>query len=560
MTIPACSVGTGKERDVMYDKQNRKSVFVHLVILAVLTMVVFANALTNEFVWDDALYLLNVDAYRTFNLGRFFFSPGNGFEYLPIRDVSYALDFALWGENSTGFHFTNLILYLLNIIAVYLLTATIIRAVQSTGEGQRQPAPATVAFWTAALFTLLPIHSETVNFIGCGRNTLLATLFTLLSARSFILFLVREESGFFSWRIAAAFFWYLLAVLSKATAISLPFFLFSICLIIGCQPLLKRLAVTIPFFFVSGTVYFQFTAIATRVGVISQDLGDSPSLAGKIATACQIPFFYLGKFILPTKMTTDYGMPFSSSLTVPSSVACLLAIGALALSAFVLRNRAPYLYIAFCWYGAFLIPVLHLLPTSIVVADRYAYLPSFAFCFLAAYAGSYLGMRRPYLIATTGVALCLTFGVLSFRQNSVWKSNQSLWEHTISISPRSVRAMENLGTIYYHMQEYDKAFNLFNGVRLIEPLNPIYDFFAGKYHYEQGNLSEAMLYLGHALEKKHDLIDALYFLANACERLGKRDSAVAYYRRVIESGDLERSQYKKLSIERLTILGKSNVP
>jgi len=533
--------------------QGKKSSFVNLVVLIALTVAVFSRVLRNEFVWDDTLFLTNVDAYRTFDFKRFFLTLGNGLEFLPIRDLSYVLDFALWGENSTGFHFTNLLLYLLTVVAVYFFTVTIVTTIQLTADSRKQLAPTTVAFWTAALFALMPIHSEAVNFIGGGRNTLLAALFAFLASRYFVQLLGSDGNCFLNWRFGTAFILYILAVLSKATAITLPFFFLGLCAVIRSRPLIARMAVTTPFLLVSGIFYIQYTSIAAKAGLIRQPEVNL-TIANKIAVAVQIPFFYLGKFIIPTNLSTDYGTPFPSSLASPFAIASLIAVMALTLLAFVFRNRAPLFFVAVCWYGVLLIPALHLLPTAVIVADRYAYLPSFAFCVLLTLLGITLRMRWPFTITIAAVALLFVYGLLAFQQNSIWRSNLTLWQHTVSVSPRSVQAMENLGTIYYYMGEHTKALDVLYGIQQVEPLNPIYDFFEGKYFWERSDFPRATISFERAIGKKSDLIDALYYLADICEKTKNFDCAITYYQRLIASTDLERGPYKKIAKERLAVL------
>ncbi len=105
---------------VFRELSNRRSL--HLVIILVCVASVFGSATGFDFVWDDRILLLGQDAYETFDLRRIFFSLANRVEYLPVRDLSYALDYALWGENPFGFHLTNLLLYLLNTACVYSIT------------------------------------------------------------------------------------------------------------------------------------------------------------------------------------------------------------------------------------------------------------------------------------------------------------------------------------------------------------------------------------------------------------------------------------------------------
>ena len=71
---------------------------VHLLIVLAFVVGVFGASIDFDFVWDDHVLLIGHDVYASFDLGRIFFSPANQVEYLPIRDVSYALDYALWAK------------------------------------------------------------------------------------------------------------------------------------------------------------------------------------------------------------------------------------------------------------------------------------------------------------------------------------------------------------------------------------------------------------------------------------------------------------------------------
>src|SRR6266542_5159980 len=87
---------------------------IHIGILLLVTCTVFVNSLRNGFVWDDNIYLLNSN-YRTFDFKAVLLAPGNGVEYLPIRDLSYFIDYALWGNSPLGFHVFNCAIYLVTI-------------------------------------------------------------------------------------------------------------------------------------------------------------------------------------------------------------------------------------------------------------------------------------------------------------------------------------------------------------------------------------------------------------------------------------------------------------
>src|SRR5512138_3095470 len=89
------------------------------LILFLLVCAVFGNSLLNGFVWDDYFYMVNNRVYVDFDLARIWLSLANGVEYLPVRDMSYALDYAIWGNNPLGFHLANVVLYGITTVIFY---------------------------------------------------------------------------------------------------------------------------------------------------------------------------------------------------------------------------------------------------------------------------------------------------------------------------------------------------------------------------------------------------------------------------------------------------------
>ncbi|HEY5973739.1 MAG TPA: hypothetical protein VIU41_03265, partial [Geobacteraceae bacterium] len=390
--------GTSKPMGATMNKGQmlNKAATIHFLLLTLTVAIIFGNTLLNGFVWDDYPILVNNDAYRTFDLVRYFTTPANGLEYLPVRDLSYAMDYAIWGEWPLGFHLTNLQLYLGNVLAVYLLAGTAWRFCRRDRE---EEGGAAVAFWTAALFAVPPLHSEVVAFVT-ARNALLSGLFTFLAARSFLLFLERDDQR--RWRhYAAALALFLLALFSKATSIFLPLF-FVFCLVGRDRRGSGRdWAALTPFVLLAAGGYLLFTTIAGKVAIIDQSQGLHPALlASRLAEAVQTPFFYLYKFFLPVNLLPAYPELLAKDLGSLPAVAA--AIGLLILCAGVVAScrRLPAVYFSAAWYLTALVPVLHLLSTPVVVADRYAYLPSFACCFLLAMGVVFVGRRWPPRLAT----------------------------------------------------------------------------------------------------------------------------------------------------------------
>src|SRR6266446_10047481 len=86
-----------------------------IVSLVAIVFLCYVNTLGNEFVFDDFLLVLASKRIRSINLGLLLNS------YRPIRDISYAIDYALWGERPFGYHLTNLVIHAANVLLVFAL-------------------------------------------------------------------------------------------------------------------------------------------------------------------------------------------------------------------------------------------------------------------------------------------------------------------------------------------------------------------------------------------------------------------------------------------------------
>src|SRR5215467_146333 len=84
------------------------------LFIALMTFIIFARALNNEFVgWDDYELLLYNTRYRGFGWDElsWMFTTFHMGPYQPLSWMSYALDYLVWGMNPFGYQLTNLILH-----------------------------------------------------------------------------------------------------------------------------------------------------------------------------------------------------------------------------------------------------------------------------------------------------------------------------------------------------------------------------------------------------------------------------------------------------------------
>lgn len=268
-----------------------------IIIVAVAAFCAGFTGLNGSFVWDDITLLVLQPVYRNFDLRTIFLSPANGVEYLPLRDVSYAIDMKLWGiMNPYGFHLTNLILYTFNAITVFLVSLEITSLISTDRETVHpEPSDLNVALLASLLFVAHPIHSEVVAFVT-QRNTLLAGLFFFLSLWCYLRHVRGGQSH--SWWYAAALSSFLLSLLSKGYGIILPLVLL-LCVATFARngkTRLYRILELSPFMAFAALFVVIFTMIARSTQIMIHQQGD-PTFIGKITIALQIPFFYFGKLL-----------------------------------------------------------------------------------------------------------------------------------------------------------------------------------------------------------------------------------------------------------------------
>jgi hypothetical protein len=187
-----------------------------VLTLALPIFYIYSRTLNVFPLYDDLYYLKIVTdiAEEPSLFFGYFERPVNGIWYRPLLVVTYAHDYFFWATNYAGWRLTSLALHVANAWMVYRLSAHITR------EGW-------VAFLAGFIFAVHPIHPEAVAYIA-GRHDPLAAFFYLAAFLSFILFCKGHSRVYGILSILG----YILALMSKEVAITLPSVLVAYTLLI----------------------------------------------------------------------------------------------------------------------------------------------------------------------------------------------------------------------------------------------------------------------------------------------------------------------------------------
>ncbi len=493
--------------------------------VSLLTFVVYLSSLRNGFVeWDDDIYVFENPHIRSFDSAFFKWAFGtfHAANWHPLTWISHALDYAIWGLNPIGHHLTNNILHAVNTFLVVLLVVRLIEAVvvhsqftihDSSASADPPGAGAsrftlTAAAVTGLLFGLHPIHVESVAWVA-ERKDLLCALFFLLSVMAYTKYVTdtlqgakdtvhsskmpiaesRKQRTVFPmlhelWAMRYALCFFVLALLSKPMAVSLPVVL----LILDWYPFqrirsMKTLGISLieklPFIALSlGSSIL--TMLAQKAGRAMEAMEFVP-LADRLLVSLKSLIAYLWAMLLPLNLIPFYPYPkdirvLSLTYLLPVALVTGITIGCL-----ILARKQKLWSAAWGYYVVTLLPVLGIIQVGgQSMADRYTYLPSLGPFLLAGLiaAGAYekaaslkkgrLPLRMGSIIAASAVLCSITY--ITVQQVGIWKNGQTFWEYVIEKEPLKVpHAYNNLGYALLEKGQTEEAARLFETAISLAP-------------------------------------------------------------------------------------------
>ena len=363
------------------------------------------NTLLHHPSWAGAVTIFtDLDSPQRFQL-----SP----EYLPIRDLSVMADYAVWGDWYSGFHLTNLVVYLAAIVLWFF-------ALTELGIGKP------LAGLAMLVWAVHPSHAESVAWLA-ERKGLLGMMFAGACTLGYAKFRAGRGAAWLLLGVPCGVF----AVWSKAIAA------FAVAAIVPLELVLperrvsrrRSLAGILAIGGAALLAYIPVVVLAIHWSIVGAT--SAPLPASRAASVLGVHGFYLELAAGAIKNAVAY--PISSA--GPSVLQ--LVLGALGFVAVVVALRTKHAALrAGCviWLLGWL-PVGHLLlPLQMVfVADRYLLVPSLGFALVVAVAIGTIA-RSQLRLAVTAVVV-IAFGVRALDAQESWSTNALLWQRAIASNP-----------------------------------------------------------------------------------------------------------------------------
>ena len=460
------------------------------IFLAGIVWLVFGQTLGHPFInFDDPEYVYEnpeINAGLTAHGVIWAFTHLPSPDWFPLTSISHMLDVQFYGLRAGGHHLTSVLVHTAVVILLFLVLR------QMTGTLWRSA-------FVAAVFAIHPLRVESVAWVA-ERKDLLSGLFFMLTLGAYVRYVRKRRFG----RYVLMAILFTCGLLSKPVFVTVPLVL----LLLDYWPLRRfeqQLAIRglilekIPLLILSLTV-----SVATITGQTGEVVSMEPlPFVWRVNNAFVSYVTYIWQMIWPARLAIFYPHP-QNHLTLWEIAVAIALLIAMAVLAFALRKRCPYLIVGWFWYLVMLAPVIGVVQVNLQGhADRYTYLAQIGLYLLVVWSIADLSLSWPYRRQILSVAASLVIVALAWSawiQTAYWRDSESLWTHAIAVTSDNDTAQADLADLLLR----------------------------------RGRLSEAVFHSQEALRIRPGNADAHNTLGIALFQMGDLKDAVAHWKQSLE--------------------------
>jgi tetratricopeptide (TPR) repeat protein len=501
-----------------------------LAAVLIFTFLLYARSLFNDFVYlDDDQYILTNPFIRDFSFHgiKVIFSSFYFSNYHPLTTLTFLFEYKLYGLNAFPYHLFNVVLHVINTWLVFQLAGKL--------SGKKL-----TALVVALLFAVHPMHVESVAWISERKDVLYACFFLL----SLLFYLRYLESGYKTKFYLGALFLFVISLLSKSAAVTLPVVLVAIDFYQARKINRRALLEKLPFFALA-LLFGIITLLSQKSGGAIGDFSTVYSPINRFFLVVYSIAFYIVKMIIPFNLSALHYYPDAEGGMLPwpyyLSLPVLLALSSLLLKKTSFRREtiSGMLF--------FLITISVMLQFFTfgysLTAERYTYISSIGLFYIAGQYMSGISKKQTMTIAVSVLTIfLLVFSIQTMNRIGVWKNGDVLINDVIKKNPNSFNGYwtranlkNNKGDLQGALMDFDKVIeykpNFVTGLRMrgdirnklgnfagaLEDLNLAISLnstnaeayiMRGNSYYKLGNIEAAFLDCNKAIELNPNLVEA----------------------------------------------------
>jgi len=522
-----------KDNDNAYGYIQKADIFI-CILLCFSAMLVYWQvkdfAFTEQF--DDPLYVTKNIAVLKGITGNSierafkFTEKGASTYWQPIALLSHMIDVSLFGLNPAGHHLMNLFFHVVNFLLLFIFLK------RFTGHRWRSALVAT-------LFAVHPLTVDSVAWIA-ERKSVLSTSFWFLGLILYGYYVAKPNKI----RYLNVFFCMLIGLLTKPLLVTMP----CLFLLLDLWPLKRvRLEASfpikelmclvyekIPLFILSGVWVYLSSLSMSRLEIVieTETVGMGLRLANALIS--YVKYFY--QVAWPFNLAVFYPYP-EKMFPIWQIVGAFLILFTVSLLVVMSLRRKPWLSVGWFWYIGTLLPTIGIMQNGLwpAMADRWMYVPIIGILIIISWGGAELlaKWKRKTIVVIMSVLILLL--VLAGRQQtSYWANSETLFQHTLNVTPDNVVVRQNLGLAQLEWGEPDEALEHFKIIADAKPNSPKSYIMIGDCYLDIERVDKAFAQFEKALELNPKSLGALVGIGRCYVADGKPDKAIILFEEAIE--------------------------
>ncbi len=419
--------------------------FVAAAVIFLATVLVYLPAFDGQWIWDDDISVFhNPVVTNDDGLYRIWLTTED-IDFWPMTKTVFWIEYQIFRNKDVpaekdedlqrGCHVVNIALHALASVLIYLA----LRRLKIPG-----------ALLAGLVFALHPVNVSSVAWVSETKNT----LSMVFLAGTVLCYLYFEQCRRWLW-YAIALLGFALALTSKTSVIMLPVGLLGLAWWQRGRIGRRDVLLAVPFFLLSaGMGAMTVFAQGRNLDALSNPLDGIYRLAG----AGWAVWFYIYKAVVPVNLSMTYPH-WKDTIQSLGWISFLPTAALLALFVVLLLKRRtwwakPVLF-AMGYVVLAALPVLGFFDMTFMmhslVADHFQYVPIVGVISLLCAAGWKLAKRgKPnfrIIFGLVAVGVLVGLASLTWKRSEVLKTEQSLWQDTVSKNPEAWMAQYKLGGI-----------------------------------------------------------------------------------------------------------------
>ncbi len=575
-----------------------------LFILFAVSILVYSNTLNHGYVLDDFSVIKDnfvvqqgVDGVST--IFKTHYRYGYGFQtptlYRPLTLSVFALQWELAPDTPALAHAMNVLTYGVLVCLIFLFLQLLFQ--------QQRPW---LAFVTALLFALHPIHTEVVANIK-SFDELLAFSLVLISLYQLVKYVDLKQKK----SLLISLLLFLLACISKESTVTF----------LGIIPIILTLfrnvkwnrALQLSSFYLGPVIVYLLARKSVlgsfggsnQIVALDNVLVSAPNELTRIASAFKIMGLYLWKMLIPHPLMNDYSLQQIQLTNWSDPLVWISFIIYLGLIYLLFKTWNKNKILAFT-IGFYLVSISLYTNLAFTIGtsfgERLLFIPSLSFCLLLAFGILYPFQKQlqfsSFKTATKPLILTaiigLVYGFKTIDRNAAWKDNFTLYStdvkncsasarcqyyyalglmkhkanevdseiekkeilnesilalnQALTIYPSYAEAYAQRGLAFYRLKNFSAAlYDYQQAVKYNPGLSNAWSNM-GSLYFEQKQYQQAKQSFEKAIQVNPNHVDALANYASTLGTLGDFNSAITYFKKASALKPTEPSYYQMIGV------------